>query len=209
MNKILYTFAFVYEICKYMKPNDIRKFLLTCGNAYKHKQIYYYYCLLDMNKFDKYVTNKHGFDTLIPKYATRVVNLSYEPSNFQRLQYAHFNTHFNDTINNLPLTITSLSLGCSFNKSMDYLPKGLIILSLGCNYNQPIKSLPYSLISLSFAHDFNQSIKNLPNSINKLTLGHKFQHSLSKLPLSLIHLELSYSYQGKIVLPILVTLDIF
>ncbi len=53
---------------------------------------------------------------------------------------------FNQSIDNLPNTITYLSLGEKFNKSIDNLPNSITHLTLGYDFNQPINNLPNSII---------------------------------------------------------------
>jgi hypothetical protein len=80
---------------------------------------------------------------------------------------------FNQSIDNLPLTIQNLTLGHSFNQSIDNLPNGIQNLTLSCNFNQEIDNLPSSINKITFHAykynkynmKFNQEIKKIPQNL--------------------------------------------
>jgi hypothetical protein len=53
-----------------------------------------------------------------------------------------FGNNFNREVNNLPVTLQSLSFGYCFNQQVDNLPEKLISLAFGNNFNQPVNNLP-------------------------------------------------------------------
>ncbi len=52
-----------------------------------------------------------------------------------------------------------------FNQPINNLPNSITYLTLGYKFNQLINNLPNSITHLTVGHDFNQPIDNLPNTI--------------------------------------------
>jgi hypothetical protein len=115
------------------------------------------------------------------------------------LSNKHFNKYklsrFNQRIDNLPSSITDLTLGFYFNQNIDNLPHGIRDLTLGSNFNQRLDNLPSSIINLTFGQNFNQSIENLPHSINKIIFKSyydiEFNQEIKKIPLNLTLVDIS------------------
>jgi hypothetical protein len=107
-----------------------------------------------------------------------------------------------EELENLPNSITHLTLGSDFNQSIDNLPNSITHLTLGFLFNQPIDNLPHSVTHLTFEYEsqFNQSIDNLPNSITHLTFGNKsnFNQHIDNLPNSITHLTLGWYFNQRI-----------
>jgi hypothetical protein len=112
---------------------------------------------------------------------------------------------FNKSINNLPNSITHLTLGFEFNQPVGHqgcedinchrnLANSITHLTFGTKFNQPVNNLPNSITHLTFAENslFNQPVNNLPNSITHLTFGNKFNQPVDHLPNSITHLTFSY-----------------
>lgn len=73
-------------------------------------------------------------------------------------------------IDNLPVSLTHLTLGNNFNKPIDHLLSSLTHLIIGNRFNQPINHLP-SLIFLKLGNRFKQPTQ-LPSSITELEFCH-------------------------------------
>ena len=101
---------------------------------------------------------------------------------------------FNKNINNLPDSITHLTLGFKFNRNIDKLPNSITHLILGESFNKDVDKLPNSITHLVFGGLFNKNINNLPNSIMHLTLGYYFNHKIDNLPTSIISLTIGHDF---------------
>ena len=55
-----------------------------------------------------------------------------------------------------------------FNQPINNLPNSITHLTLGLDFNQPINNLPNSITNLTLGQKFNQQINNLPNSLTHL-----------------------------------------
>ena len=135
--------------------------------------------------------------TIPPYWNGRLVNL---PLGIKNLIFAedignNICSKFNDSIENLPNTITTIKLGYSFNGFVDFLPSSLQILTLGYSFNQPVDNLPQKLTHLTFGAWFNKPIDNLPNSITHLTLGKYYSKEVSNLPYNLQILRIPYTFK--------------
>jgi len=113
---------------------------------------------------------------------------------------------------NLPNTLKYLITGGCFNQSVDNLPNSITHLSLGTkvpigeiseylqqyytmeSFNQSVDNLPLNLTNLTFGDDFNQSVDNLPSNIKVLTFGISFNQPVNKLPLSILELNFGYKF---------------
>jgi hypothetical protein len=113
-----------------------------------------------------------------------------------------YSREFNKPLDDLPNTITHLTLGSKFNQSLNYLPKSLTYLNLReCN-NLDIISfdhLPSNLIKLILPECFDGPIENLPSKLEYIEFGIWFNHSIENLPNSITNIELSsLSFDKKI-----------
>jgi hypothetical protein len=99
--------------------------------------------------------------------------------------------HFNQAVDYLPPSLTSLSFGSKFNQPLDHLPLSLRHLSCSSHFDQPVDHLPSSLTKLLLGKHFNQSIDNLPTSLQILhIMSNNFNKPLDHLPpLSSLSLE--------------------
>lgn len=108
-------------------------------------------------------------------------------------------SQFNKQVNNIfPEKITSLILGWSFNQSVDNLPLSLKEITFGYSFNQLVDNLPFNLEIIIFGHNFNNPINNLPNSIKYLLLGTMFNQPIDDLPNTLERLHLGSSFNNQI-----------
>jgi hypothetical protein len=101
---------------------------------------------------------------------------------------------FNQSINNLPNSITHLTLGDYFNQPVENLPHSITHLTFGAYFNQPVNKLPSSITHLSFGEHFNQPLDNLPNTLTHLLLGYNFNKTIQHLPESVIELGFFSNY---------------
>ena len=77
---------------------------------------------------------------------------------------------FNHPINNLPNSLTKLTIGNNFNFPINNLPKNITYLILNNEINYPIDNLPDGLEILKFGKKLEHMVENLPLSITDLTL---------------------------------------
>lgn len=113
--------------------------------------------------------------------------------------YSVSNSQFNKKVNNIfPEQITSLILGWSFNQSVDNLPLSLKEITFGHEFNNLVDNLPFNLEIIIFGHKFNSPINNLPNSIKSLFLGNMFNQPIDDLPNTLERLHLGNSFDNQI-----------
>lgn len=98
------------------------------------------------------------------------------------LTHLFFGIHFNQKVDNLPITIQSIIFGIYFNKPIDFLPSNLKFLILGYYYNQPTDNLPNNVVEIIFGHNFNKSICNLPLKLERITFNCCFNKSVAHLP---------------------------
>jgi len=70
--------------------------------------------------------------------------------------YSFNKSKFNRPINNLPISITHLTLGYFFNQPINNLPNLITYLTLDNYFDQPINNLPNSITHLTLGRDFNQ-----------------------------------------------------
>ena len=119
---------------------------------------------------------------------------------FTSLKMVTFNKKFNQLINRLPESLTTLIFSHSsyFNKSLDNLPSSLetIIFQYGSSFNLLIDRLPAGLKRLVFngSAAFNQPVNNLSVGLTHLAINGKFNQVIDKLPVSLINLTLGIGY---------------
>jgi hypothetical protein len=151
--------------------------------------------------------NEKTCTLVVPKdYNDELVNL---PVGIKILEFEKFSI-FNKLIENLPSSITHITLETSFNQPVNegILPNSLTHLTFGYYFNQPINQgiLPNSLTHLTFGSYFNLPVSSLPNSLTHLTLGYFFDQPVDLLPNSLTHLTLGcYFNQSVDLIPSSVT----
>jgi hypothetical protein len=149
------------------------------------------YCI----KYDEIIFN-NDFDSVLDPYFDII-------SKYSKLTLKYC---FNQSVDNLPNTITHLTLGGCFNKSVDNLPYSLTHLTLGGNFNGSLDYLPNSLTYLKIGNYyprkgmqyFNQSVDNLPPNLTHLILGGVFNKLIDNLPHSLVYLEIDYMFNQTI-----------
>jgi hypothetical protein len=95
---------------------------------------------------------------------------------------------FNQSVDNLPNTLTHINFGRRFNQSVDNLPNNLTHLTFGAWFNQSVDSLPNNLTHLTFGVGFNQSVDYLPKNLTHLTFGYSFNQKVDSLPSTLIEI---------------------
>jgi len=89
-------------------------------------------------------------------------------------EYICKRSKFNQPINNLPISITHLTLGWFFNQPINNLPNSITNLTLNHNFNQPINDLPNSITHLILGHDFNQPINKFTKLNNIFKIRYLF-----------------------------------
>ena len=90
-------------------------------------------------------------------------------------------------------TITTLLLDNNFNEPIDCLPPSLTSLTLGAVFYQPRHS-PFGFSNYKVPISFNYPLDHLPPLLTHLTLrGPSFGHPLNNLPDSLLHLDVRLS----------------
>lgn len=104
---------------------------------------------------------------------------------------------FSASVDNIPVSITRLTLGESFNETIDRLPPNLTHLDLITSviFDRPIDHLPDNLTHLQLGPRFNQTLDNLPGSLIYLVLAiGSFDQGgvIAKLPENLQLLEFAY-----------------
>lgn len=114
---------------------------------------------------------------------------------------------FSKSLDNLPNTITHLTLGLNFNSVIDNLPNSITHLTLGKKFNRLIDKLPNSITHLEFTSgndkydipsSFTQPLDNLPNSIIYLVLPDSYNIELTSLPNHIKYLEIGGEYEQSI-----------
>jgi hypothetical protein len=104
--------------------------------------------------------------------------------NVKTLMFLDF-SDFNQSVDDLPNTVSVIDFGFDFNQTVNLLPRDLLRLSFSYEFNKPIDMLPSNLRSLRLVYSFNQRIDNLPNSLIILILGESFNQPVDHLPLHL------------------------
>jgi hypothetical protein len=101
----------------------------------------------------------------------------YENNNLQDL--IHIGSHFNQSVDNLPSTITHLTFGYY------------------SNFNQPVDNLPSSITYLYFGYQssFNQSLNNLPRFTEFIQLPYKYDNKILNMPKRLKKIKCSTKYK--------------
>jgi len=121
-----------------------------------------------------------------------------------RLQLLLVDEHFTQPLDDLPLSLTGLTLhvcdyyGHDQNKNtllydhpLDRLPSSLTRLQLERDYDHPLDQLPSSLRCLVIEGSFNRPLDHLPRSLTELALkGPDFNQPLDHLPHALVELAL-------------------
>ena len=173
-------------ISKYLTKDEQLEYLITNKANYRLIKLWYEINWFDINKLnDKWKS-----------FVTKINNIYDldQLNGINRLKSLALGWVFNQQIDNLPQSLTSLTLGLGFNQplSKDNLPQSLTSLTFYCNsyFNQPIDKLPQSLTSLDLGRNFNQPIDNLPQSLTSLTLKVSFNQPIDNLPQSLTSLDL-------------------
>lgn len=98
------------------------------------------------------------------------------------LTYIFFGIHFNQKVDNLPITTQIIIFGIYFNQSIDLLPSSLNLLILGYYYNKNTDNLPNTIKKIIFGYNFNKDTSNLPFKLEHLTINCCFNQKLEYLP---------------------------
>jgi hypothetical protein len=83
-------------------------------------------------------------------------------------------SEFNHKLDELPDSVTHLTLGTHFSQPIELLPDSITHLTLGRNFTEPVNHLPKNLIYLMTGTYFNQPVDMLPANLTHLTLGYYF-----------------------------------
>lgn len=70
----------------------------------------------------------------------------------------------------------------TFDAPIDNLPRSLTHLTIAGEFNQPINRLPLNLTHLTLMGRFNQYLDNLPASLTHLVIGEPFKKPINRLP---------------------------
>ena len=103
-------------------------------------------------------------------------------------------SEFNQSVDNLPITLQNLTFGHKFNQSVDNLPHNLTKLTFGNRFNCTVDNLPHTLLDLTFVCCFNQHIDNLPQNLTNLNLGWYFNKSVDNLPHGILNLTFGFNF---------------
>eukprot|EP01112_Ceratiomyxa_fruticulosa_P019290 TRINITY_DN6297_c0_g3_i1.p1 TRINITY_DN6297_c0_g3~~TRINITY_DN6297_c0_g3_i1.p1 ORF type:complete len:286 (-),score=61.90 TRINITY_DN6297_c0_g3_i1:75-932(-) len=130
----------------------------------------------------------------------QLINRNNLPLNLKQLEFC-YDSCFNHSINDLPLSITHLTMNDMFNLPIASLPPNLKRLELGRYFNQVLDSrnLPATLEDLKIWRDFfNYPITDLPEKLTRLSIGNGFNQPLDALPSGLIYLCVGDSFDQPI-----------
>jgi hypothetical protein len=73
-----------------------------------------------------------------------------------------------------------------FNQELDFLPQSLTSLRVGGDFTWPLDHLPLSLTFLQVGRgNFSHSLDSLPESLRVLKLGLQYVHPIARLPANL------------------------
>ena len=154
-------------------------------------------------------SNNELNNNLFDAYENNDINLFYKNSCFNQsisnlpssITHLTFGGDFNQSVDNLPSSIQNLTFGFWFNLPVDLLPSSITHLTFGDKFNQPVNTLPPLITHLTFGSCFNHLIDALPSGITHLTLGWYsiFDHTLNNLPPNLKFIQLPGKYQNKIL----------
>lgn len=151
-----------------------------------------------LTKFNKIVFIENEMDEN-KYYFMRSSNFNQSVNNLPlSIKEIIFGYKFNCEVNKLPALISKIKFGTCFNQSVNNLPPLLKELNFGDNFNQPVNNLPRLIENLEFGLSFNQSVNKLPIFIKNLNLSGFFHKSINKLPNSIIELRLGEYYKNKI-----------
>ena len=164
-----------------------------------------------VNFDDKIVSLLFTTHILINDIIESIKDIKYKSKNYQMsifnqpldnlpltLQTLTFGYNFDQPVDNLPLTLQNLTFGDYFNQTVDNLPLTLQTLTFGISFNQLVDNLPYNLKNLTFGHNFNQKIDNLPHGILNLIFGHHFNQKVDNLPHGILNLTFRYHFNQTI-----------
>jgi len=107
-------------------------------------------------------------------------------------KYREDYSYFNQSINNLPQSITFISFGSFFNKPINNLPQNIekIFFERSFQYVNPVNNLPQNL--KEFRLYYCNKIDNLPNNIIKFIFD-DCKRNINNLPKSIKCLSLTFS----------------
>ena len=97
-----------------------------------------------------------------------------EKNNFTHIIFSNHNNflkHVADILNILIIHQYLPYLLSQFNELVDNLPCSITHLTLGYSFNKPVDNLPCLITHLTFYHNFNQTINCLPNSLIYLDIS--------------------------------------
>lgn len=112
------------------------------------------------------------------------------------LKTVTFSEQCNQRIDDLPRSVTKLIIGHDFTQVLDDLPPFLTHLEIGNAFNHPLSSPLPSLQYLKIGNSFNHPLNNLSPSLQTLDIGSSFNHPIT-IPPSLTSLTISESFSKK------------
>eukprot|EP01113_Clastostelium_recurvatum_P009840 TRINITY_DN14792_c0_g4_i1.p1 TRINITY_DN14792_c0_g4~~TRINITY_DN14792_c0_g4_i1.p1 ORF type:complete len:220 (+),score=26.22 TRINITY_DN14792_c0_g4_i1:63-662(+) len=114
-----------------------------------------------------------------------------------RTSHLHFSKTFNESIDNLPSSVTTIIFACDsvFDQPVDHLPSSLTQLTFGRAFNHDVDHLPYSLLKLEFGYKFNRKVDNLPFKLERLIFGNDFNKPVRLLPYSLRYIFFGWDFE--------------
>ncbi len=95
----------------------------------------------------------------------------YENNNFQGLE--NIVSNFNQSIDNLPSSITHLTFSHNFNQLVDNLPSSITHLTFGYYFNQTVNNLPRFIEYIKLPISYDKKILNIPKRLKKIYYSEK------------------------------------
>lgn len=109
------------------------------------------------------------------------------------IKYLIFGYNFNQTVDNLPNSITYLKFGYNFDQRVDNLPKSLKHIVFGNNFCKHVFTLP-PVLSITFGDKFNKPVHNLPNTVRSIIFGQDFDQNIDILPTCIKSIVFGHKY---------------
>ena len=95
----------------------------------------------------------------------------------------YFNKIYEQIVQTQQHNLVELNIQYShFNRYIDNLPNSITKLTLNDKFNLPITHYPNNLQQITFVNQFNYNIDNLPDKITHITFGYFFNQKIGKFP---------------------------
>lgn len=106
------------------------------------------------------------------------------PDHIERIVISNYYNNWKISVNNLPPNLRLIYFSHSFDQSIDNLPSSVTDMEIGMDFNRPINKWPPNLQYLSLQNnDYNPYMCDLPDSLVELDIGGiwKFPERFNKL----------------------------